>query len=326
MLFSIGIIAHLKSQRICIIFVLSFKSIEVFALVIESCRLCPRECGGYRDNKTGKGFCGATALMEVARIAPHYGEEPCISGKRGSGAVFFSHCTMRCLFCQNFEISHGGFGREISAEQLAEKFKELEKSGVHNINLVNGTHYIPQIRESLMLYKPNIPVIFNCGGYEKAESLKLLSGLVDVYLPDFKYADDEMATKYSGVKNYCETAIKAIDEMLAQTGGLRFDESGMILGGTIIRHLVLPFGTKNSIAVLNIIKEHFGGKAFVSLMAQYTPCGKALSHKRLNRKITKREYQKVLDALFDSELDGYAQELEASGTEFIPSFDLTGVL
>ena len=295
-------------------------------MVIESCRLCPRECGGYRDDKTGKGFCGATALMEVARIAPHYGEEPCISGKRGSGAVFFSHCTMRCLFCQNYEISHGGFGREISAERLAEKFRELEKSGVHNVNLVNGTHYIPQIREALMLYKPNIPVIFNCGGYEKAESLRLLSGLVDVYLPDFKYSDDEMAYEYSGVKNYRETAITAINEMLSQTGEPLFDGDGMITKGTVIRHLVLPFGTKNSIAVLNLIKENFGSRALVSLMAQYTPCGKATKHKRLNRKITNREYQKVLDALFDSELDGYAQELEASGTEFIPPFDLTGVL
>lgn len=295
-------------------------------MVIESCRLCPRECGGYRDDKTGKGFCGAKALMEVARIAPHYGEEPCISGKRGSGAVFFSHCAMRCLFCQNYEISHGGFGREISSKQLAEKFSELEKLGVHNINLVNGTHYIPQIRESLMLYQPKIPVVFNCGGYEKAESLRLLSGLVDVYLPDFKYSDDEMASGYSGVKNYRETAITAINEMLSQTGEPLFDGDGMITNGTVIRHLVLPFGTKNSIGVLNLIKENFGSRALVSLMAQYTPCGKAIEHKRLNRKITKREYQKVLDALFDSELDGYAQELEASGTEFIPKFDLTGVL
>lgn len=325
MRFAIGIIAHLKSQTICIIFVLSFQ-IEVFDLVIKSCKLCPRECGGFRDENTGGGFCGAKAVMEVARIAPHYGEEPCISGKRGSGAVFFSHCAMKCIFCQNYEISHGGFGKEITPAQLAEKFRMLEDMGVHNINLVNGTHYIPQIRESLMLYKPKIPVVFNCGGYEKAESLKLLSGLVDVYLPDFKYADNKMAVEYSGAENYCETAIKAIDEMLAQTGDIRFDDDGMIISGTIIRHLVLPLGTKNSIAVLNIIKECFGNKVFLSLMAQYTPCGKALEHKRLNRKITKREYHKVLDTLFDLELDGYAQELESSGEEFIPSFDLTGVL
>nr|WP_255882652.1 MULTISPECIES: radical SAM protein [unclassified Ruminococcus] len=294
-------------------------------MIIESCNLCPRECGGYRDNNIGGGFCGASTVMKVARIAPHYGEEPCISGEKGSGAVFFSHCAMKCIFCQNYEISHGGFGKEITSAQLAEKFKELEAMGVHNINLVNGTHYIPRIRESLLLYKPKIPVIFNCGGYEKAESLRLLSGLVDVYLPDFKYSDDKMALEYSGAKNYCETAIKAIDEMLAQTGDLRFDDNGMILQGTIIRHLVLPFGTKNSINTLKLIKEHFGNRAFVSLMAQYTPCGKAPEHKRLNRKITKREYQKVLDELFDSELDGYAQELESSGAEFIPAFDLTGV-
>lgn len=300
-------------------------NIGVLILVIESCRLCPRECGGYRDESKGNGYCGASRIMKAARIAPHYGEEPCISGERGSGAIFFSNCVMRCVFCQNYQISHDGFGKELTPEALAQKFKLLEDMGVHNINLVSGTQYIPQIRESLMIYKPAIPVIFNCGGYEKAQSLKLLSGLIDVYLPDFKYANDAMALEYSSAQNYRATAISAIDEMIAQTGNLRFDENGMILGGTIIRHLVLPFATKNSIEVLKIIKNMFGDSVLVSLMAQYTPYGKALEHKRLNRKITKREYQKVLDVLLELGLDGYAQELESSGKEFIPSFDLTGV-
>lgn len=294
-------------------------------MIIESCKLCPRECGAYRDEKSGGGYCGASATMKVARIAPHYGEEPCISGGRGSGAIFFSNCVMRCIFCQNYQISHEGFGKEITPNELAEKFKALENMGVHNINLVSGTQYIPQIRESLMIYKPKIPVIFNCGGYEKAESLRLLSGLVDVYLPDFKYANDDLALEYSGARNYCKTAISAIEEMVAQTGNLRFDENGMILGGTIIRHLVLPLATKNSIEVLNIIKDRFDSSVFVSLMAQYTPFGKALGHKKLGRKITRREYQKVLDALIDLGLDGYSQELESSGKDFIPNFDLAGV-
>ena len=294
-------------------------------MIIESCRLCPRECGRRRDEKEGSGFCGASAAVRVARIAPHYGEEPCISGKRGSGAIFFSHCVMRCLFCQNYNISHNGFGKELTPEQLAEKYKMLEAMGVHNINLVNGTHYIPQIRQSLLLYKPSIPIVFNCGGYERAQSLKMLRGLVDVYLPDFKYADDSLALEYSQAENYRNTAIGAIKEMISQTGKPVFDEDEMILSGTVIRHLVLPAATKNSIEVLRIIKNVFSDNALISLMAQYTPCHGALAHKKLCRKITKREYQKVLDAMFELELDGYAQELESSGDEFIPNFDLTGV-
>ena len=271
----------------------------VFKLIIESCKLCPRECGGYRDDEIGKGICGARAVAEVARIAPHFGEEPCISGTRGSGAVFFSRCVMKCLFCQNYDISHGGFGKAVTAGALAEKYKTI--------------------------YKPSIPIVFNCGGYEKPESLKLLQGLVDVYLPDFKYADDELAYEYSGVRNYKETAERAIAEMIRQTGKPRFGGGGMITGGTVIRHLVLPSATKNSIEVLKTIKARFGDSVLVSLMAQYTPCGEALAHKKLSRKITAREYQRVLDTLFELDLDGYAQELESSGEEFIPDFDLTGV-
>lgn len=294
-------------------------------MVIKCCRLCPRECGGYRDETTGSGRCGASGAMKAARIAAHFGEEPCISGKNGSGAVFFSNCVMSCVFCQNYEISHEGFGSELTPEELAQKFKMLEESGVHNINLVSGTQYIPQLRESLLIYKPKIPVIFNCGGYERKESLRLLSGLVDVYLPDFKYSDDKMALEYSDAPNYRKTALNAIDEMLRQTGSPHFDKDGMIQSGTIIRHLVLPFGVKNSTEVLKLIKENFDNRVLVSLMAQYTPCGKAADYKKLNRKITKREYQRVLDVLFELELDGYAQELEAAGKEFIPSFDLTGL-
>lgn len=294
-------------------------------MIIESCNLCSRRCGVRRDENGGNGFCKAGTTMKVARIAPHFGEEPCISGKRGSGAVFFSHCVLNCIFCQNYKISHGGFGKDISPLELANKFKELEKIGVHNINLVSGTQYIPLIRQALLLHKPQIPVIFNCSGYESAEGLRLLNGLVDVYLPDFKYNDNSLAYRYSKALNYKASAVAAIEEMLNQVGSPSFDDDGMIKSGVIIRHLVLPSATKNSIGVLKQISESFGSKVLVSLMAQYTPCAKAVGHELLGRKITKREYQKVLDVLIELGLDGYAQELSSSGREEIPDFDLTGL-
>lgn len=295
-------------------------------MIIQSCSICPRQCGGYRDENSGSGYCGTNSTIKVARVAPHYDEEPCISGQNGSGAIFFSGCVLKCLFCQNYKISQEGFGKEITPYELSEKYKMLEDMGVHNINLVSGTQYIPQIRESLLIYKPKLPIIFNCGGYERVESIKTLAGLIDVYLPDFKYADNSLALEYSDAKNYCEVAINAIEEMLNQTGKLSFDQYGMILKGTIIRHLILPCSIENSIEVLRIVSKKFGKRILFSLMAQYTPCGKAKLHNKLNRRITQKEYQKVLNVLFDLGLDGYAQELESSGTEFIPNFDLTGLI
>lgn len=254
----------------------------------------------------------------VARIAPHLWEEPPISGEKGSGAVFFSGCTMKCIYCQNYEISVENYGVQIDAKTLAQEYKKLEEQGVHNIDLISATQYLPQIIKSFEIYKPDIPIVYNCGGYERVETLKALDGIVDIYLPDFKYSDNTLGEEYSGVKGYTETAIRAIKEMHRQTGKLTLDDNGIATKGVLIRHLVLPNHTKNSIGVLNILKENFGSNATVSLMGQYTPHGKAVNHPKLSRKITKREYRKVLDHLIDLELDGFAQELDSADESFIP--------
>ena len=259
-------------------------------------------------------------LPRVARIAPHMWEEPCISGERGSGTVFFSGCTLRCVFCQNYEISAKNRGRTITVKTLADEFKRLEELGVHNINLVSPTPYVYAILEALEIYKPSIPVVYNTSGYEKAETLRLLDGAVDVYLPDFKYAMAELSKMYSAADNYVESAISAIEEMLRQTGGPEFGADGILKRGTVIRHLVLPNHTKNSIAVLDIIKERFGG-ALVSLMGQYVPLGNASRYEKLNRKITQREYKKVKAHLFALDLDGFVQELSSADEKYVPTWD-----
>lgn len=261
-------------------------------------------------------------LPKIALAAPHYWEEPCISGKNGSGTVFFSGCTMRCVFCQNYEISAMGQGRYTSAEELARIYRELEEKGVHNINLVTATHFIDEVIKSFDIYMPGVPIVYNCGGYEKAETLKRLEGIVSVYLPDFKYGFDELAAEYSKAPNYVDTALKAIEEMVRQRGKAEFDGSGMIKSGVIIRHLILPNHTKSSIRVLEIIKERFDDQVLVSLMGQYVPMGEAGKFEKLNRKITRREYDKVLKVLYDLDLDGFAQELESADKKFIPKWDI----
>lgn len=259
-------------------------------------------------------------LPKVARIAPHMWEEPSISGERGSGTVFFSGCTLRCAFCQNYEISAKNRGRIITVRKLADEFKRLEELGVHNINLVSPTPYVYAILEALEIYKPKIPIVYNTSGYENVETLKLLDGAVDVYLPDLKYAMAELAKTYSSADNYVESAISAIEEMLRQTGEPEFGADGMLRRGTIIRHLVLPNHTKNSIAVLDIIKERFSG-TLVSLMGQYVPLGNASKHEKLNRKITRREYEKVKEHLFELDLDGFVQELSSADEKYVPTWD-----
>lgn len=225
---------------------------------------------------------------------------------------------MKCIYCQNYEISADNFGVQIDAKTLADEYRKLEVLGVHNIDLISATQYLPEIIKSFEIYKPSIPIVYNCGGYERVETLKALDGIIDIYLPDFKYSDNVLGEEYSDVKNYSEIAVKAIEEMFRQTGKLTLDDNGIATKGVLIRHLVLPNHTKNSIGALNIIKENFGDNATVSLMGQYTPHGKAISHPKLGRKITKREYQKVLDHLIDLELDGFAQELESADDSFIP--------
>lgn len=284
------------------------------------CRLCPRNCRAERDENGGRGFCGLPSLAKVARIAPHMWEEPPISGKNGSGAVFFSGCTLRCVFCQNYEISALNRGRTINSKQLSEEFRRLESEGVHNINLVSPTPYVHCITEALDLYRPDIPIVYNSSGYEKVETLKALEGYVDIYLPDLKYSDNALALEYSRAKDYVETTIAAIGEMLRQTGKAELDEDGIMKKGTIIRHLVLPNHTKNSIGVLDIIKERFPDMP-VSLMGQYTPHGDIKKYPKLQRKITAREYNKVKNYLFESGLDGFVQELSSADEKYIPDWD-----
>lgn len=262
-------------------------------------------------------------MPKVARIAPHMWEEPCISGTKGSGAVFFSGCTLRCVFCQNYDISKKNRGKIITTQQLADQFKRLEEIGVHNINLISPTPYIPAILEAFNIYKPDIPVVYNCGGYEKIETLRLLEGIVDIYLPDFKYGDNALAKTYSATDNYAETATEALKEMLRQTGTPDFNDEGIMRKGTIVRHLILPNHTKNSIKVLDILKstENQGFEFLVSLMAQYVPLGVADKFPKLNRKITQREYEKVKNYLFDLELEGFVQDLESASKDYVPLWD-----
>lgn len=259
--------------------------------------------------------------MKVAKIAPHLWEEPCISSENGCGAVFFSGCTLKCVYCQNYEISHENNGRFISPQELSEKLRELEESGVHTIEFVSATQYVDKLIKTLDIYKPRVPLIYNSSGYESIETLKKLKGYIDVYLPDFKYSDDKLAKSLSKCDNYTKVTLNAIEEMLSQQPALSFDEDGIIQKGVIIRHLVLPSHTKNSIGVLKLIKENFADRVLVSLMGQYTPYGKALELDNLNRKITKREYNKVLDELIRLDLDGFAQELKSADESYIPKWD-----
>ena len=251
-------------------------------------------------------------------------EEPCISGTRGSGAVFFSGCGLKCIFCQNEAISHGGEGETVSVERLAEIFRELEAQGAHNINLVTAAQFVPAVIEALNIYRPRIPIVYNSSGYERVETLKQLEGYVDIYLPDFKYIDPQMAKLLSGAADYPDVAMAAIGEMLRQTGPARYDENRMMLRGTQIRHLVLPGLTGDSMKILSVIADEFPGAA-VSLMGQYVPFGKALTMAGMNRRITKKEYARVLAHMEAIGLDGYRQELESASEAFVPAFDGTGV-
>ncbi len=285
------------------------------------CNLCPRKCNAVRDSNTAHGFCKCNDVMKVARIAPHMWEEPCISGKNGSGAVFFSGCTLKCVYCQNFEISHNNNGRYITEKELANKLMELEQLGVHTIEFVSATQYVDNILRTLDIYRPQVPLIYNCSGYENVQTLKKLKGYIDVYLPDFKYSDDILAQRLSSCTDYTKTTVDAINEMLNQQPVLKLSDDGIIQKGVIIRHLILPQNTKNSIGVLDIIKENFADNVLVSLMGQYIPHGKACDHKDINRKITKREYDKVLNHLIELGLDGFAQELESADKSYIPQWD-----
>ena len=295
-----------------------------FGLEAMTCTLCPRNCGAERTAQSGKGVCRVGTLPRIARAALHMWEEPCISGTRGSGAIFFSGCNLQCAFCQNEAISHGGQGQTVSIERLAEIFRELESQGAHNINLVTATHFVPAVIAALNIYRPKIPIVYNCGGYECVETLRMLEGYVDIYLPDFKYIDSAMAKLLSGAPDYPEVALAAIKEMRRQTGPAVYDEAGMMLRGTQIRHLVLPGLTGDSIRLLTLIADELPDTP-VSLMGQYTPCGRALNIRGMDRRVTKKEYARVLAHMEAIGLPGYRQALESATDAFVPAFDHTGV-
>ncbi|HIZ22362.1 MAG TPA: radical SAM protein [Candidatus Blautia faecigallinarum] len=297
--------------------------------LLEDCTLCPRDC--HADRTKGKtGYCGMDDRIFAARAALHMWEEPCISGEKGSGAVFFSGCGLRCCFCQNREIAVGRQGKQISQERLADIFMELWQQGAANLNLVTGAHYVPQILRALENARKRgmpLPVVYNSSGYEKAETLSMLDGYVDVYLPDLKYADKDLALVFSHAADYPERAKRAIDEMVRQTGPCVFDREGYIKKGTIVRHLILPGHTRNSIDVLKYLYGHFGDEIYISIMNQYTPVVQNERYKELNRKVTRREYEKVLDAALGLGIkNGFFQEGDTAKESFIPDFNGEGIL
>ena len=296
----------------------------------DNCILCPRNCGINRDCGS-KGFCGESNSVHIARAALHFWEEPVISGDKGSGAVFFTGCNLKCIFCQNVSIAASEVGKEVSIETLAEIFLKLQGDGANNINLVTASHYVPQVAESIRMARKSgltIPIVYNTSSYEKQETLRLLDGLVDIYLPDFKYMDAKLAKAYSNAEDYPEVAKAAIAEMYRQVGKPAFDEdTGLMHKGVIVRHLVMPGAVGNAKAVIDYLYGTYGDDIYISLMNQYTPVKEFADYPELNRKVTKREYEKVIQYALDLGVENaFIQEGETAQESFIPPFDLTGVL
>ena len=294
------------------------------------CELCPRDCRADRENGR-RGFCGVTGkTIKCARAALHMWEEPCISGESGSGAVFFSGCPLRCVYCQNRDIAGAERGENITVERLAEIFLELQAKGAANINLVTPTHYTPEIVEAVGLARKGglkLPMVYNCSGYEKVSTLKLLEGVVDIYLTDFKYLDPEAAGKYSHAPDYPKIAKAALGEMVRQVGAADFDRAGMMKKGVIVRHLLLPNHLKNAKAVVEYVFETYGDQVYLSLMNQYTPLSGMEEWPELNRRVTRREYERLLDYTLSLGVENaFIQEGETAKESFIPAFDCEGVL
>lgn len=290
---------------------------------LEQCTLCPFKCKVNR-NKNELGRCQAGSKIKIGLYSLHYDEEPCISGKTGSGTVFFSNCNLKCEFCQNYKISCQAKGEEISIQKLSEIFLEQQENGANNINLVTAVPYIPHIIESIKLAKEkglHIPILYNTSGYENIETLKMLEGYIDIYLPDFKYYDNALGMRLSKVKDYKEVTIKAILEMKRQVGENMYNQAGILQRGLIIRHLVLPNNIQNSKDILKWIKENLGQETTVSLMAQYFPTYKALENKEINRKLTKEEYEEIENYLYELNFEnGYIQDLEDEEEKYVPKF------
>ncbi len=290
---------------------------------MENCKLCPRECNVSRA--TYYGFCQESSSIRLAKAFLHQWEEPCISGTNGSGTIFFSGCNLKCVYCQNHEISQSGTGKEVSVDQLCKIIERLEYKGAHNINLVNPTHWVDKIEEALHIYRPSIPIVYNTNGYERIETLKRFEGIVDVYLPDIKYFSPELSAKYSGAADYFKVASSAILEMFRQVG-IPVLENGIIKRGLIVRHLVLPGAINDTKEILEWFSKNLPSKTYLSLMSQYIPMFKAKEYSQINRKLTKYEYKKAIEFLDKYEIDnGYVQELESASSVYTPEFDFEGI-
>lgn len=295
-----------------------------------NCFLCPRRCGA--DREAGKtGVCGASASLRAARCALHFWEEPCLSGTRGSGAVFFSGCSLRCVFCQNKDISVGGKGIEISEERLMECFFRLQEEGAHNINLVTPTHYADRIARCIEKAKAqglSLPFIYNCGGYERVETLQRMEGLIDIYLPDFKYMSKELAARYSASSDYPDVAKEALDEMVRQQSEVVFDGEGMMTRGVLIRHMMLPGCLDDSVCIMDYLWHRYGYMVYFSLMSQYTPmAGIENTYPELARTVRQSEYEALVDFCASLGMENaFVQEGTSARESFIPAFDGTGLL
>ena len=291
------------------------------------CRLCPRQCGAQRTQSEGAGFCRMPQQPVLARAALHMWEEPPISGTRGSGTIFFSGCSLGCVFCQNEKISHQDFGRSISPDRLREICGELIAQGAHNLNFVNPTHYAHVLDSLLENYRPPVPVVYNSGGYDRAETLKRLEGKVDIYLPDLKYLNGETALRYSGAADYPEIAQTAIGEMVRQTGPCQFEGDGLLIRGVVIRHLILPGQVNQAKQVMDWVAREFEPNTVLfSLMSQYTPWGDLSACPELSRRLRPGEIRAAREYMENLGLAGFTQERTSAREEYTPPFDLTGVL
>lgn len=295
--------------------------------ILKECTLCPRNCKINRYLK--QGFCGATNKIKIARASLHYFEEPSISGTNGSGTIFFSGCNLQCVFCQNNEISKNNYGKEISITRLSEIMLELQKKKAHNINLVTPTHYIPQIKKAIIKAKKNgleIPIVYNTSGYEKVESLKLLRGLINIYLPDFKYYNNQYGKKYSNAPNYLEYVKDSIKEMYLQTGPCKFDKNGMLKKGVIVRHLMLPTLKEDTKLILKYLYETYHDNIYISIMNQYTPPNN-IKIEELKSSIKDNDYNEIIDYALDLGITNAYCQMDGTVSEsFIPKFDLEGVI
>ncbi len=296
--------------------------------ILKNCTLCPRNCGVNRFEGI-LGYCKAGKNVKIAKVSLHHWEEPCISGNNGSGTIFFSNCNLKCVFCQNHDISASNFGEEVSIKRLSEIFLEQQERGAHNINLVTPTHYVPQIIEALDLAKVkglNIPILFNTNGYENINTLKLLRGYIDVYLPDIKYFNDKYAEKYSNAKDYFAHASKAVEEMVSQVGKTQFNTEGLIEKGVIVRHLMLPGFLFDSKKIIDYLYKTFNNSIYISLMNQYTPMFNACNFPEINKPLNLKHYDSMIDYCLSLGItNAFIQDIGTSSESFIPEFDLTWV-